>query len=207
MIYSKELLHVCLWTLPQRLESPKLTTKNVNANSLTYRKGEHCVGNNEKQFLELGLDSKTACIENVSYKTIRHAQCSLFLEESEKCLAVKNTAVHYINTCQQSEADPKPDLMLRCKNLETQQGSDSVKLKALKAKIKNPTSKHDVQVSQETSRMFQTAINEELLNGIENKYPRTTKTASQLQNRKCYEMSPTSYTMVSRYTWAIHIQV
>ena len=65
--------------------------------------------------------------------------------------------------------------MLRWKNLETQQGSDSVKLKALRAKIENPASKHDVQVSQETSRMFQTAISEELIIGIENKYPRTSK--------------------------------
>ena len=62
---------------------------------------------------------------------------------------------------------PKPDLMLRRKNLETQQGSHSVKLKDLRAKIENPTSKHDVQVSKETSRIFQTAIGEELLNGIE----------------------------------------
>ena len=71
------------------MESPKLTTKKVNANSLIYSKGEHCVGNNEKKFLELNLDSKTACIEKVPYKTIRHTQCSLFLKKNREapCLS------------------------------------------------------------------------------------------------------------------------
>ena len=78
----------------------------------------------------------------------------------------------------------KPDLMIRCKDLETQQGSDSVKLKALRANIGNPTSKHDVQVSQETNRMFKTAISEELLNGIENKYLGTPEQQKQRANCK-----------------------
>ena len=53
-------------------------------------------------YFELSLDSKTACIVKVLYKTIRHTQCSLFLEQQRGALPVKNSAVHYINSCQQS---------------------------------------------------------------------------------------------------------
>ena len=64
-----------------------LMTKDVNANSLTWSKCKYCVDNNAQKFLELSLDSKTACIDKVPHKTIRHTQCSLFLKKTERCLA------------------------------------------------------------------------------------------------------------------------
>ena len=70
------------------VESLSLMTKDVNANSLTWSKCKHCVDKNDQKFLELSLDSKTACIDKVPYKTIRHTQCSLFKKKREvPCLS------------------------------------------------------------------------------------------------------------------------
>ena len=170
------------------VESADLTTEDVNANLLTLSKGKHCVGNNDQQFLELSLDSKTAYLEKEPYETIRHVQCSLFLENSERCPACQkyrgtlrkkvssNKAKLPAAKVDASSHTPlavlsKPELMLRCQNLAAQHKSDSAKLKALRAKIEKSISKNGIQVSEETGRMLQTAINNELLNGIENMNP------------------------------------